>query len=303
MKSRKYFKFIILALIFTFSISVIATGCGSNSESSDPIVIGSKQFAESYILGHMAAIMIEEKTDLTVDVSKIGMGATELLHPAMIAEQIDIYPEYTGTSWMVVLAETEVVMDRQLIYEKVRDKYAEEFDLTSMKPLGFQNTFAIAMKRELAEELKIAKISDLANHPGLIMVGDTTTFTRPDVYPGLAATYGLELEESMVDTAFFYEALAQDLGHVTTCFSTDGRLKEYDFVVLEDDKSFFPPYDAYFVVRSALFDQHADLKKVLEVLSDAIDAETMTELNHRVEVLQEDPAEVAKDFLTKKGFI
>lgn len=243
------------------------------------------------------------QTDYTVDISKIGMGPTELLHPAMVAEQIDIYPEYTGTSWMVVLAETEVVMDRQEIFEKVRDKYAEQYKITSVNPLGFQNTFAIAMKRELAEELNISKISDLANHPNLIMVGDTETFTRPDVYPGLAKTYGLDLQTKTVDTAFFYEALAQDLGHVTTCFSTDGRLKKYDFVVLADDKSFFPPYDAYFKVRSVLFEKHPTLQATLEVLSGAIDAEMMTELNYRVEVLQEDPATVAREFLTVKGFI
>lgn len=308
MMSKKYLKltvlFVMLALVMT-----ALTGCGGKTPPDQPagetktVVIASKQFAESYILGHMAAILIQEKTNLKVDISKIGMGATELLHPALAENQIDLYPEYTGTAWMVVLGETEMINDRYALYEQVRDKYAEKYNITAMEPIGFQNTFAIAMKRTLAEELGISKISDLADHPGLIMVGDSTTFTRPDVYPGLAATYGLNLEESVVDTAFFYEALKQDLGHVTTCFSTDGRLKEYDFTVLEDDKSFFPPYDAMFVVRSQALEEYEGLKDALSVLSGAINEETMTELNYKVEVEQQDPADVAREFLAAKGLI
>ncbi|HHW07043.1 MAG TPA: glycine/betaine ABC transporter substrate-binding protein [Clostridia bacterium] len=309
--NKNFLKLTVFVVMLALAFMVLA-GCGGGQSSSTgggqqaeqkTVVIASKQFAESYILGHMAAILIQEKTNHKVDISKIGMGATELLHPAMVEGQIDLYPEYTGTAWMVVLGETEVVKDRREIYEKVRDRYAEQFKVTAMEPLGFQNTFAIAMKRSLAEELGISKISDLANHPGLIMVGDSTTFTRPDVYPGLAATYGLNLKESVVDTAFFYEALKQDLGHVTTCFSTDGRLKEYDFKVLEDDKSFFPPYDAMFVVRTEVLEEYAGVKEALSVLSGLIDEETMTELNYKVEVRQEDPADVAREFLVAKGLI
>lgn len=308
--SKKFLKLTVFVVMLAMATMFMA-GCGGGSSSGDQntggekktVVIASKQFAESYILGHMAAILIEEKTDLNVDISKIGMGATELLHPALAEGQIDLYPEYTGTAWMVVLGQTEMINDRYELYEKVRDMYKEKFNITAMEPIGFQNTFAIAMKRTLAEELGIKTISDLADHPGLIMVGDSTTFTRPDVYPGLAATYGLDLKESVVDTAFFYEALKQDLGHVTTCFSTDGRLKEYDFTVLEDDKAFFPPYDAMFVVRSEALEEYEGLKEALSVLSGAINEETMTELNYKVEVEQQDPADVAREFLAARGYI
>jgi len=216
--------------------------------------------------------------------------------------QIDLYPEYTGTAWMVVLKQ-EVIQDRVEIFEKSRDAYQEQFGITCLDPLGFQNTFAIAMPREKAEELGITTLSELTAFPDLTFVGDSTTFTLPDVYLGLAETYGLNMNQVIVDTAFFYEALAQGQGDVTTCFSTDGRLKEYGFVVLEDDKSFFPPYDAMFVVRTELLEQYPEIAEALAPLLGTIDGETMTELNYKVEVEQQEPEDVAREFLKARGLI
>ncbi|AFV12211.1 glycine betaine/carnitine/choline-binding protein [Thermacetogenium phaeum DSM 12270] len=303
MKWRKSICWAIL-LVFIFSIGFVG-GCGKEEAqtSEDKIVIASKQFAESYILAHMAAILLKEKAGLDVDTSKIGMGATELLHPALVSGQIDLYPEYTGTAWMVVLKQP-VLHDREEIYNRVKEDYQDKFKIACLPPLGFQNTFAIAMPKEKAEELNITTISDLAKHPGLTLVGDSTTWTRPDVYPGLQKTYGLNLKKKMVDTNFFYEALAQGQGDVTTCFSTDGRLKEYNFTVLQDDKNFFPPYDAMYVVRSEILKKHPEIEeKALKPLFGAIDEKTMIDLNYQVEVEKKDPAEVAREFLKSKGLI
>ena len=306
----KLFKVSALLLSVLLLSLLFVGGCGQPDDDDAvvddyTVVIGGKGWAENVTLAYMAALMIEANTDLKVDTSKVDMGPTEMLHPALVAGQIDLYPEYTGTSWMVVLGE-DVIQDRVEIFEKVRDAYQEQFELTVLNPLGFQNTFAIAMTGEKAAELGITKLSQLAAVPGLKMIGDSTTFTRADLYLGLAETYGIDMDNIdriIVDTAFFYEALAQGQGDVTTCFSTDGRLKEYGFVVLEDDKSFFPPYDAIFVVRSALLEQYPQIAEALAPLLGMIDEETMTGLNFKVEVEQQEPEEVAREFLKSKGLI
>jgi len=280
-----------------------AVGCGGGgSKEAGKVVIASKQFAESLILAHMAAQLIEAKTDLAVDISKIGMGATEMLHPALVEGQIDLYPEYTGTAWMVVL-EGDVIHDRQEIFEKTKAAYQEKFNITCLDPLGFQNTFAIAMPKEVANERGIKTLSDLAKHNDLTFVGDSTTFTRADVYLGLQETYGIDMKQKVVDTAFFYDALAEGHGHVTTCFSTDGRLKEYDFVVLEDDKHFFPPYDAMYVVRTEILEKYPEVGEALKPLFNSINEEAMIDLNYKVEVENQDPADVAKEYLESRGLI
>jgi glycine betaine/choline ABC-type transport system substrate-binding protein len=305
LKSKKII--CLLLAVFVGSFFILLGGCRSNEEgepkqSKGEVVVASKQYAEGYILGHMAAILIEEKTDLEVDKSKIGMGATEILHPAMVEGQIDLYPEYTGTSWMVVLKQP-VLHDREEIYEKTKKSYEEEFNIACLPPLGFNNTFAIAMIKEKAEELNIKTLSDLAEHPGLTLVGDSTTWTRPDVYPGLQKEYGLDLEKKMVDTNFFYEALAQGQGDVTTCFSTDGRLKEYDLTVLEDDKNFYPHYDGMYVVRAEVLEEFPEIEEALKPLFGNIDEETMIGLNYQVEVEQKDPVDVAREFLESQNLI
>lgn len=304
----KLFKVTALLLAVLLMSLLFVGGCGEPEEVAGDdytVVIAGKGWAENMTLAYMAALLIEANTDLKVDTSKVNMGPTEMLHPALVEGQIDLYPEYTGTAWMVVLKQ-DVIQDRVEIFEKVRDAYQEQFAITCLEPLGFQNTFAIAMPKEKAEELGITKLSELAAIPGLTFVGDSTTFTRPDLYLGLVETYGMDMKnmkQVIVDTAFFYEALAQGQGDVTTCFSTDGRLKEYGFVVLEDDKNFFPPYDAMFVVRTALLEQYPQIAEALAPLLGTIDEETMTELNYKVEVEKQDPEDVARDFLKARGLI
>jgi osmoprotectant transport system substrate-binding protein len=304
-----------LFLVLIFAALLFVSGCSQPAadvpadepaedagEEPTTIVIAAKGWSESMTLGYMAALLIEANTVHSVDTSKINMGPTEMLHPALVAGQIDIYPEYTGTAWMVVL-EQEAITDSTEIFEKSRDAYMEQFGITMLDPLGFGNPFAIAMTKERAEELGVSKLSDLADIPGLTFVGDNTTFTRPDVYIGMAETYGFEMEQVVVDTAFFYEALVQGQGDVTTCFGTDGRLKQYGFVVLEDDKNFFPPYDAVYVLRPGLLDEYPSIAEALAPLLGSLDVETMIDLNFLVEVEMQDPEDVAREYLESVGLI
>jgi len=311
----KSFKVAVIVLVVFMMALFLVAGCAEEpavdadagaEEEPYTVNLAAKGWSENMTLGYMAALLIEEHTVHTVDTSKINMGPTEMLHPALVEGQIDIYPEYTGTSWMVVLGEEEIISDRMEIFEKSRDAYMEQFDIVMMEPIGFQNTFAIAMTPERVEELGVSKLSELADIPDLTFIGDNTTFTRPDLYLGLAETYGIDMDginRVIVDTSFFYEALDQGEGDLTTLFSTDGRLKEYGFVVLEDDKNFFPPYDAIYVVRGEVLEKYPSINEALEPLLGTIDEETMTELNYLVEVQMEDPEDVAREYLESVGLL
>ena len=323
----KSFKFAALLLVVFMMAFFLIAGCGEDTpppveepvdeepadeeeavveEEPYTVILAAKGWSENMTLGYMAALLIEEHTVHSVDTSKINMGPTEMLHPALVEGQIDIYPEYTGTSWMVVLGNEDVISDRTEIFEASRDAYQEQFGIVMLEPIGFQNTFAIAMTAERAEELGVTKLSEMAQIEGLTFIGDNTTFTRPDLYLGLAETYGIDMDgvnRVIVDTSFFYEALAQGEGDLTTLFSTDGRLKEYGFVILEDDLSFFPPYDAIYVIRGEILETYPSIYEALKPLLGSIDEETMTGLNYLVEVEMEDPEDVAREYLESAGLL
>jgi len=298
----------IIYLVLGIFISVIfLQGCvktdTTRSEKQDaPIVIASKPFAEQYILAFMAAELIKTKANATVDTSKIGMGPSELLHPAMEKGQIDIYPEYTGTAWIAILKQP-VEYDKDVLYKKVTEAYNQKFKLDWLPSLGFQNTFALAVTRETADKNNIKTISDLAKLKDLTLLGDATSFTREDEYPGLKKIYGLEGKQKVVDVNFYYEGLKQRQADVALVFSTDGRLKQYNLIILEDDKHFFPPYETGFIVRQEVVQKHPKVKEALSLLNGKINEKTMIELNYQVEVEKRDPAEVAKKFLKEQGLI
>ncbi len=288
-------------------IIVGAAGCAPAAapppaKTETKIVIASKPFAEQFILAHMAAELLKVKANVTADISKIGMGPSELLHPAMEKGQIDVYPEYTGTAWMAILKQP-VERDKDVLYGKVKTAYAEKFKLEWLPLLGFQNTFALAVTSETAAKWNLKTISDLARQSNLTLIGDATAFTREDEYPGLKKAYGLDGKAKVVDVNFYYEALKQKQADVALVFSTDGRLKQYNLIILADDKHFFPPYETGFVLRQEIAAKYPKVKETLSLLSGKINEQTMTELNFQVEVEKKDPADVARKFLKDKGLI
>jgi len=277
------------------------SGCGSTpapqaAKQEPKIVIASKPFAEQFILAHMAAEVLKAKAKVAVDISKIGMGPSELLHPALLKGQIDVYPEYTGTAWMAILKQP-VERDKTVLFNKVKAAYAEQFKLEWLPLLGFQNTFALAVTQETAAKWQLKTIGDLARQSNLTLMGDATAFTRDDEYPGLKKAYGLDGKAKVVDVNFYYEGLKQKQADVALVFSTDGRLKQYNLLILADDKQFFPPYETGFVLRGELAAQYPQVRAALALLSGKINEQTMTELNYQVEVAKKDPADVARQFL------
>lgn len=308
MKNKGLVSLVILA---SLAILVLA-GCGGKSASGqnhsqsgeDKVIVGGKNFGEGYVLGWMAALLIRDSTSLAVDDSKIGMGATELLYPALSNGSIDVYADYAGTLRTTVLDVSAIEHDRGKIFDQVVSGVKSKDGVVCVGPLGFNNTFAISMKADLAKKLGITKLSDLAAHPELRLIGDATTWTRPDAYTGMAAYYGIKLKKGpMVDTNFFYEALDQGQGEVITAFSTDGKLKKYGLTVLQDDRNYYPWYDALYLVSKQAAEKHPEIVAALSKLKGKLDEATMISLNEKVDVEKEEPQTVAQDWLKAAGLL
>lgn len=307
-------KQMVVLVLVLLVLSLLVVGCGqkaaekqdaqqpADSEPKGKIVVASKPFAEQYILGNIIVELLKAKTQLEVDGSKIGMGPSQLLHPAITKGEIDIYPEYTGTGWMDVLAQP-LIPDREELYRQVKAAYAEKFNIVWLPPLGFENNWAILIRRDTYEETGAKTLSDLAQFKDLVFVADAAFFEREDGYPGLQKVYGFDNKQVQTDIMFFYETLMQKKADIMTGFSTDGKLKEYDLVRMEDDKHFWPYYDCAFIVRQEVLDKYPEVEEALKPLFGSIDEKTMIELNYQVEVQQKDPVDVAREFLQSRGLI
>lgn len=294
-----YKKSFIIGLLF---ITVLMTACTQGETKS--LVIASKPMTEQFILSEMLTAVIEAKTDIEVEQKQGIGGGTSNIHPGMISGEIDIYPEYTGTGWLFVLKE-DAVNDPEEIYKGVKEKYASEYNIHWTGKYGFNDTFGIAMKKDVAEEMGIRTYSDLAKKSSELTFGAEYDFyEREDGMPGLEEVYGFDFKKTAeLDIGLKYQAIGSDEVDVINVFSTDGRLKQEELVVLEDDKRFFPDYQAATLVRQETLDKYPELEEVLEVLTGKISGEEMIYMNYLVEVEKKDPAQVAKDFLMDEGIL
>ena len=269
-------------------------GVGKRSET---IVIGSKDSAEPVILGHMLADLVEAHTTLKAD-RRLNLGGSLICFNALSQGGLDAYVEYTGTALTTILKQ-KPDNDPVIVRDIVREMMGRE-KITALDPIGFENTFAILMRRKQAESLGIRTISDLARHAKSLRAGFGPEFmNRPDGYPGLVQAYGIEFGVSPreMDRNLLYQAVGQESLDVAAGDSTDGRVAVLDLVQLQDDRRYFPPYEAVALVRSKAIEDHPKLKSALDRLSGKIDAATMRRLNHEVDGRKRDPAEVAKEFL------
>jgi osmoprotectant transport system substrate-binding protein len=291
-------KKIIVSMLLVF-VLLFSAGCAKEEKK---VVIASKPMAEQYILVEMLTYLIEGNTDIIVE-QKMGIGGgTSNIHPAMVEGEIDIYPEYTGTGWLFVLKE-DLISDPQQLYTETKDAYADEFEIIWSELYGFNDTYGIAVKQELADKLDLKTYSDLAAVSTDLNLGAEYDFyEREDGYPGLETVYGFDFgEKTELDIGLKYQSISSDEVDVINVFSTDGRLKEANLVVLEDDKNFFPSYYAATLIRKDTLKKYPELKKVLAILDNQISNDEMTNLNYLVEIENKDPKVVAMDFLVEKG--
>lgn len=290
----------IISLLMVLTLVLSMTACAKD----ETIVIASKPMTEQFIIAEMLIALIEQETDLTVE-HKAGVGGgTSNIHPAMEKGEIDIYPEYTGTGWMFVLEEA-LINDPEALYEAVKVGYEEEFGIVWSNLYGFNDTYGLAMKRSLAEELGIKTYSDLAKaSPGLTFGAEHDFFEREDGFPGIDGVYGFDFDKEVgMDIGLKYQAIESGEVDIINIFSTDGKLKAFDMVVLEDDQYFFPSYFAATLVRQEVLEDHPELKAVLAMLDGAINNDEMTNMNYLVEIEKQEPKEVAIDFLSGKGLL
>ena len=273
----------------------------STVSAADVVRIGSKNFTEQEILGELIAQRIEQCTDLRVE-RKFGLGGTGVCHGALVAGELDIYVEYTGTALLNVL-KADPLSDRDDVFRIVAKAYRERFELEWLPPMGFNNTYAVTVRAAHADTQGWQAISDLADVAGQLSAGFTAEFMeRPDGYPGLRRAYCFDFGRTAdLDPGLMYKALADGQVDVICAFATDGRIAAYNLKVLHDDRSFFPPYDAAPVIRQALLNDHPEIRDVLAVLAGTIDDRTMRRLNHTVDQLKQTPASVASDWIDSRG--
>ena len=274
----------------------------SSSLSRGHVTVGSKDFTESVLLAEIVAQMLEAQ-HLEVD-RRFDLGGN-LSHSALIASQIDLYPEYTGTSFTQILHHAPIT-DPKAVYDQVKREYAEQFKVEVSPPLGFDNTFAILVRGEDARRFNLKTISDAARYAPQWRAGFGHDFmSRADGYPGFSRAYGLHFAETPRAMALdlTYTALASKQVDVIAGNSTDGRIAALDLVQLEDDRRYFPPYEAVFLTRRDALTREPALVEALRRLGGAISTEEMRKLNYEVDGLKRDKKIVVHEWLAKKGFV
>lgn len=274
----------------------------ASQDDGAPVIIASKPFAESYILAEIFAQLLEAR-GIDVD-RRFGLGATEIAFGALREGAIDIYPEYTGTALAAILGE-EMEPDAEAVYRQVAGTFRERWDARWLAPLGFENTYAIAVRRETAEELGLATLSDLAREAGRLRAGFTPDFIgRSDGLPGLRAAYGFEPAEVLpLLQAVKYEALVESGVDVIDGYSTDGLIARYDLVVLEDDRGFFPPYEAAGLVNGDFWRRRPEAIAALSELSGLLDEERVRAWNRGAESDGDPVTDIARDALVELGLV
>jgi osmoprotectant transport system substrate-binding protein/osmoprotectant transport system permease protein len=267
-----------------------------------PVVVASKPFGESYLLAEMFAQLLESR-GIAVD-RRPGLGATELAFRALRAGSIDVYPEYTGTGLLVLLGERPNG-NESAVYARVAAEFPRRFGVRWLPPLGFENTYAIAVRERTADSLGLRTLSDLARHAGALRAGLTPDFIgRADGLPGLARAYGLHFRDvRALLAAVKYRALDAGDVDVVDGYSTDGLIARYHLRVLADDKAFFPPYEAAALISGRLASDNPAAVVALTELSGRIDEERMRALNRRVEVDGDPIPGVASEALSELGLI
>jgi len=280
-------------------LAAALTACGPSRENR--IVIGSKNFTEQLILGEIIAQQIESQTHLAVE-RRFYLAGTYICHQAILAGRIDIYPEYTGTALTAVLKEKPSA-DREKVYDQVKTEYVKRFNLAVGAPFGFNDTFAIEIRGDDARRLALKTISQAAPYTSKWRAGFGYEYMeRPDGYKGLATTYGLHFAgpPQIMDLGLLTRALKDKQVDVIAGNTTDGLIPALDLVILDDDKHYFPPYEAVPIIRQETLAAHPEIKQSLDELTGKISDDDMRQLNYAVDGQHRDVKQVVHEFLQKK---
>jgi osmoprotectant transport system substrate-binding protein len=289
-------------IVLVVLLSLLLVSCAP--AHTNRIVIGSKNFTESLMLGELLAQLIESRTHLKVE-RRFYLAGTYICQQAMLAGRIDLYPEYTGTALTAILKQ-KVSGDKTRVYQQVKSEYENRFHFTLSPPFGFNDTFAMEIRGEDARRLNLKTLSQSGQYTPHWRAGFGYEFMeRPDGYPGLAAAYGLHFAgpPRVMDLGLLAPALKNHQIDMAAGNATDGLIPAFDFAVLEDDRHYFPPYEAVAVVRQESLQQHPEIAGAIAALSDKISDQEMRKLNYALDGLHRDATDVAHEFLKNKGLI
>lgn len=306
MKKLKKFTALLVAAV----VGMTTIGCGeqkktSDNKASEPIKIATKPMTEQYILGEVLKQLIENKTDYKVEVTKGIGGGTSNIHPAMEKGEFDLYPEYTSSGWVLVLEHQAGEVSDDDILSKLQEEYQDKFQMTWVGLYGLNNTYALAVRKEIAEQYQLKTCSDLAKvSKELVFGGNPDYIEREDGFRGVCKAYGMEFKDVKdIDIGLKYKAMEKGDIDVTNGFTTDAQISREDVVALEDDKNYQVNYFCSTVVREDALEKYPKLEETLMLMDGILSDKEMAELNYQVEVDGKDEADVAKDFLIKKGLI
>jgi osmoprotectant transport system substrate-binding protein len=291
---------------FAVTCLLLATSFLSScvSSHSDRIVVGSKNFTESMMLGEIIAQIIEARMHLKVE-RRFYLAGTYICQQALLAGRIDIYPEYTGTALSAILKE-KMSGNREQVYQRVKIEYERRFALTLSPPFGFNNTFAMEIRGDDARRLGLKTLSQAAAYAPQWRAGFGYEFMeRPDGYAGLAAAYGLHFAgpPRIMDLGLLAQALKDHQIDIAAGNATDGLIPVFDLFVLEDDRHYFPPYEAVAVMRQQTLQQHPEVGQAIAELGGKISDDEMRKLNYALDGQRRDVTDVAREFLKSKGLV
>ena len=273
-----------------------------NTKRGETIVVGSKNFPEQALLGEILAQRIEARTHLRVE-RRFYLAGSYICQQALLAGRIDTYVEYTGTALTAILHDP-VESDSGDVFKRVKQEYASRFQFEVMPSLGFNNTFAIVIRGEDARRLHIGTLTEAARYSSQWRAAFGYEFMeRPDGYPGLARVYGLKFAAPprILDLGLLYRALLDKRVDLVAGNSTDGLLAARDLVILQDDKHYFPPYEAVPIVREDILDRYPEVRDAIDELAGKISDAEMQKMNYAVAGEGRDTSEVAREFLREKG--
>jgi osmoprotectant transport system substrate-binding protein/osmoprotectant transport system permease protein len=293
-------------LVLALAFSVFSAWRGTRSESNDGstarvVSVGTKDFTESVLLGEILSQLLEKKGAMVQRKYELGGN---LAHDALVAGQLDVYPEYTGTSYTAILHHKPIT-DIRAVYEQVKSEYADKFGVEVSQPLGFSNDFAILVRGADARRLRLSSISDAAAYAPNWRAGFGQDFmSRDDGYPGFSKAYGLRFRQppTEMDLSLTYRALSTGQVDLIAGNSTDGLISALDLYQLQDDRKYFPPYQAVMLVRRDTLAASPELRDVLNRLAGAISTEEMRRLNYEIDGKKRDRREVVREWIAGKGW-
>lgn len=294
-----------LLLVLVFSLIIFSGGC-----ATEPVVeVASKNFTEQFVLGYMTILVLEDAGIPTND--NINLGGTEVARTALESGDVDVYWEYTGTAWLTIFGEEEEIVQMERAFDLVKERDAQN-DLIWLNYAPFNNTYTLMMREEHARELGIETISELkewieaqqAAGEEVIIAAEHEFMVREDGFPALGELYGFEFD-GVADMAIGLTHVALRDGDVDVAmgFATDGKIAELGLVNLVDDRQFFPVYSPAPVIRADCLEEFPEAEELLNQIGPLLDTETMIHLNYLVEVEEEDPKDVARQWLLEKGLI